>query len=88
LTHITHNKKEAISQLHMCMDDLTLYSEGSGYMNQAAATTLTWPPNTAGTHHLQYKLGSLAEHMVFKAELVGILLSIHILQNLVPHTTP
>ena len=54
LTHIAHNK-EAISQLHMCMDDLTLYSDRLGYMNQAATTTLTWPPNTASTHCIQYK---------------------------------
>lgn len=64
----------------MCMDDLQIFSDGSGIDSKigAAATAFNMPNKPT----LRFHLGSDKEHMVFKGETVGVLLSVHLIKSM------
>jgi len=86
-THIACDKKEVASHLHTWMDDILIYSDGAVYKDHAGAAVTAWPCSTVAGHHLQVQLGKLKTHTVFKSELTGILLAIHIICNKAQQST-
>jgi len=85
-THISRDKKEALSYIHTHIVDLAVYTDGSGYEGQVGMVATIWPHiDTTGGQHLQLQLGWLTTHTIFEAELVGILLAIHIIHHAAQH---
>jgi ribonuclease HI len=74
--HIAANREDAITALRSREDELKIYSDGSGLdgMIGAAATV-----GVSGGRSLRFQLGKETEHTVFEAELVGVLLALHLL---------
>ena len=61
-------------------DPIMIYTDGSGYKNQIGATAVMYQ-NGAITNVIRYHLGLDMEHTVFEGELVGILLGLHLAQQ-------
>ncbi|KAG8871434.1 hypothetical protein FRB98_000778, partial [Tulasnella sp. 332] len=82
-THIASTRGNAVDIIQARTDDIKVFSDGSGlnsHIGTAAITTgLT---NTT----LCYYLGCDSAHTVFEAELVGILLALHIIAHSPPRT--
>ena len=68
--HIVEDKEKAISSTRTQVDDTQIYSGGSGFKGTVGAAAVI--PETG--QKLQFRLGKISHHMVFKGELVGILL--------------
>ena len=59
----------------------TIYTDGSGYKEQVGASVVLFT-NRRKTEELQYRLGPLTEHTVFKGELIGIILGCHLTHSI------
>jgi hypothetical protein len=66
------DKIEAASNIHTQIDDIKIFTDGSSYKGKIGAVAII--PHTQDI--FQDHLGSIRRCMVFKAELVGILLAL------------
>lgn len=81
-TCIPQNKDEALEVALKDQAELICYSDGSGLDGMAgAAAVLMRKDNNEPIGKVRYQLGTLEEHTTFDAESVGILLSLHLLQQ-------
>jgi len=75
--NIAKDKDTAAEIIRTRMDDLKIFTDGSGTEGNigAAATTLN-PPSA-----LQFHLGDDTNHTVFEGELIGVLLALHMIDK-------
>jgi ribonuclease HI len=59
------------------MDDIQIYSDGSGYKSNIGAAAVV--PATG--HALRYRLGKDTKHTVFEGELIGVLLALKLIET-------
>lgn len=80
-THIASSREESHREDAEMDSVIRIYSDGSGYKDQAGAAAVL--VRTDGVHEhrrvLRYHLGPLTEHTVYEAETVGIILGAHLL---------
>ncbi|KAG8870013.1 hypothetical protein FRB98_002007, partial [Tulasnella sp. 332] len=77
------SSENAIDIIQARTDDIKVFSDGSGLNGHiGAAAITTGPTNTT----LRYYLGRDSAHTIFEAELVGILLALHIIAHCPPRT--
>ena len=62
------------------MDDLQLFTDGSGYEKKIGAAAITLSPPSS----LQNHLGKDDSHTVFEGELTGMLLALQLVSDLPP----
>ncbi|KNZ76504.1 hypothetical protein J132_10312 [Termitomyces sp. J132] len=81
-THIKPDKDSALAialQSHKCVR-MAFYCNGSGYEGGIGASTVLFVDGKE-TSSLRYYLGLGAKHMVYKAEIVGATLRLHLLSQ-------
>jgi hypothetical protein len=66
--------------LYHMVAPVSVYSDGSGFEGGVGASTVQYI-NNIETKVLHYHLGSLKEHTVYEAEILGLTLSFHLLCN-------
>ena len=57
---------------------MALYCNGSGFEGGVGASAVLYEKGTK-TQHLTYHLGLIREHTVYKAEIIGTTLGLHLL---------
>lgn len=78
-THIDDTRDAATqTATELPNQEVIIYSDGSGYGGEAGAAASLWINGTK-KKTLRYHLGSLHEHTVYEAELIGVILGIYIL---------
>jgi ribonuclease HI len=77
MTLIAANKEEAASYIHTRIDDIKIFSDGSGLKGKIG-TAAIWPDTKDVLH---FQLGSSRRHTVFEAELLGVLLALKLLDK-------
>jgi ribonuclease HI len=75
--NIADSKPAAASRVRARMDDIQIYTDGSGYKGNIGAAAII--PETGAA--LRCKLGKETKHTVFEGELVGILLALTLLEK-------
>ena len=75
-TSITNDKMAAMSKVRMRINDIQIYTDGSGYKGNIGAAAIIPKTGTA----LRFKLGRETRHTIFKGKLVGILLALVLLE--------
>jgi len=75
MAYIAESRETAVAILQTWVNNICIYSDGSGYNNCIDATAVI--PNTGQA--LQFRLGKMSCHTVFEGELVGVLLALHLL---------
>ena len=78
-THIAPDKEEAAKCIRTRIDDVQVFSDGSGLDACIGTAAMVAHPHSGP--HLQFSLGKITAHTVFESELVGILLAIHLLRR-------
>lgn len=59
-----------------------IYTDGSNYEDSVGTSAVLYKPGLAEPIVLRYHLGSSERHMVYKAEIVGLILGVHLLLQL------
>lgn len=79
-TFIADSRDEAVALDAVQSNDIRIYSDGSAIEGRVGASAVllrhTRPPRT-----LHFHLGKLSHHSVYEAELVGLLLAIHLIST-------
>lgn len=75
-------KEEALiaAQRNHRRNSISVYCNGSGYEGGIRASAVLYV-NQREVAELKYHLGRDSQHMVYEAEIVGLLLAIHLLSN-------
>jgi len=73
--HIACDKKEAASIIWTHIDDIMVYSDGSGLKGNVGAVAVATHPSATNSCRLQFQLGKSTDHMVFEAEVMGLTLA-------------
>jgi len=76
-SHIAADKNSAAQLICTCIDDLQLFSDGSGFESNIGAAAITTTP----WNNLQYLLGDEDSHTVFEGEVAGILLALQLIDK-------
>ena len=76
-THIAADKDDAAQHICMWLDEVKVFSNGSGLSGHVGAAAMV--VSLHGGRHLQFQLGSDTVHTVFEVELTGILLTVHLI---------
>ena len=84
MTHIASDKKEALSIVHMRIDDIRVFTDGPGINDLVCAVAIAY--DDCHSWSLSYGLGPISQHTVFEGELVGVSLTLKLL-HLVPAST-
>ena len=83
--HIAANKKEALSAVHTRIDDIRVFTDGSGINDLIGAAAVTYDNDHSWS--LSYGLGPISQHTVFEGELVGVILALELLRTVLADTT-
>ena len=85
-TYIASTDKDAIKDYENNKDETKIFTDGSCTEGKVGAAAILYVNNTQ-IAKLRYHLGSAREHTVFEAELVGLILAVHLLatNELVPY---
>ena len=83
-THIASDKKEALCIVHTRIDDIHVFTDGSGINDLVGAVAIAY--DNCHSWSLSYGLGPISQHTVFEGELVGVILALELL-CLVPAST-
>ena len=81
MTLVTCDKKEAASIIHTCMDDIKVYTDSSGFKDDIGVAALATHQDSSVVCQLQHQFGKISHHTVFKANLIGVLLAVHIIHS-------
>jgi hypothetical protein len=76
-----NNKALIDAMLYHMVAPVSVYSDGSGFEDSVGASAVQYI-NNIETKVLRYHLGSLKEHTVYEAKILGLTLSFHLLRNL------
>ncbi|KNZ80707.1 hypothetical protein J132_04796 [Termitomyces sp. J132] len=81
-THIASSKEEALEAIRLTHDhaSTTIYCDGSGYEGGIGASVVLYVDNEERSS-LRYFLSLATEHTVYKAEIVGMTLGLHLLHG-------
>ncbi|KNZ82106.1 hypothetical protein J132_08289 [Termitomyces sp. J132] len=81
-THIASSKEEALKAICLTHDHTStaIYCDGSGYKGSIGASAVLYVDNEERSS-LRYFLGSATKHTVYKAEIVGMTLGLHLLHG-------
>ncbi|KNZ76855.1 hypothetical protein J132_07041, partial [Termitomyces sp. J132] len=79
-TSIADDKDAALAQANDTLSStpVVVYCNGSGYENGIGASAVLYVRGVE-TQHLCYHLGSKSQHTVYEADIVGVLLALHML---------
>ena len=77
---IASNDKEAIEDFKKNRDETKIFTDGSCTGGKVGASAVLYVNNTQVTT-LYYHLGVASEHMVFEAELVGMIMAAHLIST-------
>jgi ribonuclease HI len=77
---IAENREDSIKETEDALENLQIYSDGLALEGKVGAVAILIL-NGRHTQTLQFHLGSDTEHTVHEAELVGLLLSLHMLSS-------
>jgi len=82
-THIEDSKIDALTKAYLNHMDrsISVFSNSSGFEGGIGAAAVLYI-NGIVSSTLRYHLGSKKHHTVYKAEIVGVTLSLHLLTNL------
>jgi len=69
------------------MDDIKIFTNRSGYQEYLGGEAVATHQYSGHTSFLQHHLCKMSTLMIFEAELVGVLLMVHILCNETQHAT-
>jgi ribonuclease HI len=83
MANIADSKMNAASKVRTRIDDVHIYMDGSGYKGYIGAAAII--PRTGEA--LRFKLGKETRHTVFEGELVGIILTLTLLEKHPPAGT-
>jgi ribonuclease HI len=75
--HVAANCEDVARIVRMRIDDLKIFSDGSGEGNNIGTAAVILNGTQCLTSH--YHLGSINEHIMFKGELTGILLALNLI---------
>jgi hypothetical protein len=79
-THIPDNTNTAIQALQDDTADIKVYTDGLG-MDRKIGAAAVLHRNGRQKSHIQYKLGTQAQHMVYEGEVVGAVLGIKLISK-------
>jgi ribonuclease HI len=77
---IADNKEDSITADTEGRESVKIYSDGSAQEGKVGAAAVLIRPGKE-THKLHYHLGTTEQHTVFEAELVGLLLGLHLIKT-------
>jgi hypothetical protein len=77
---IAQDSEDAIAQDSADVGCHKFYADGSGYEGGIGAATVMWDRGKRAKS-LSMKLGSAEKHAVYEAEVVGILLALHMVDS-------
>jgi ribonuclease HI len=82
--HISNDKDEAMSIVRSRMDDIKIFTDGSGYEGKIASAAVLYGKNNEPKEadSIRFQLGSIKKHTVFEAEIVGVVLALHTIKVL------
>ena len=78
VTTIVPSEDDSTVNAQMVLGVIQVFSDGSGLDGQIGAAVVMYKPGS-GPKTLRYHLGPASEHTVFEAEVVGLLLALHML---------
>ena len=81
-TDIPGSKEDSKSRDERAPEHVKIYSDGSMHDGNVGAAAIV-VKNRKATQKLHYHLGPASEHTVFEAELVGILMGLHLIEKTV-----
>jgi ribonuclease HI len=66
------------------MDDINIFTDGSGYEGKIASAAVLYGKNNEPKEadSIRFQLGSIKKHTVFEAEIVGVMLALHAIKVL------
>ena len=70
--HIASDKKEALSIVRTCIDNICVFTDGAGINDLVGAVAIAYDDDHSWS--LSYGLGPISQHTVFEGELVGVIL--------------
>ena len=81
---IAPNKDSASAReaLWATKDGHRIYTDGSDYKDGVGSSAVLYQPRPAEPIVLRYHLGSSERHTVYKAEIIGLILGVHLLLQL------
>jgi len=77
------DKQEALAAaINHHQTQVSVYSDSSGYENGVGASAVMYINNKTEKHSLYYYLSPLSDHIVYKGEIVGLILALHLLKSI------